>query len=312
MAVFILKRLGLAAVILIVASIILIAMLHVIPGDPVSAALGPRATPEIRAEFAHRMGLDRSFPVQVAKFLWGVLHGDLGYDVWTGRSVTALIGDVLPYTMELATAALVWAIGIGVPLGCWTALKPGSAADRILGAVSIAMIAIPAFVVGVYALLIFAVRLHWFPAMGAGEGFGDVLWHLFLPSLAVGLGWVGYLARLVRSAMIEVMHDDHIRAARAYGVPERVIVWRYALRLAVIPAVTVLGLALSSLIASSVFAEIVFNRPGLGRLAYDAVETRNYPVVMGTVFFTCFLYLVCTLVADVAVMLLDPRARRSL
>jgi peptide/nickel transport system permease protein len=312
MAVFILKRLGLAAVILIVASIILIAMLHVIPGDPVSAALGPRATPEIRAEFAHRMGLDRSFPMQVGKFLWGVLHGDLGYDVWTGRSVTALIGDVLPYTMELATAALVWAIGIGVPLGCWTALKPGSAADRILGAFSISMIAIPAFVVGVYALLIFAVQLHWFPAMGAGEGFGDVLWHLFLPSLAVGLGWMGYLARLVRSAMIEVLHDDHIRAARAYGVPERVIVWRYALRLAVIPAVTVLGLALSSLIASSVFAEIVFNRPGLGRLAYDAVETRNYPVIMGTVFFTCFLYLVCTLAADVAVMLLDPRARRSL
>jgi peptide/nickel transport system permease protein len=214
--------------------------------------------------------------------------------------------------MELATAALVWAIGIGVPLGCSTALKPGSAADRILGAVSIAMIAIPAFVVGVYALLIFAVQLHWFPAMGAGEGFGDVLWHLFLPSLAVGLGWMGYLARLVRGAMIEVMHDDHIRAARAYGVPERVIVWRYALRLAVIPAVTVLGFALSSLIASSVFAEIVFNRPGLGRLAYDAVETRNYPVIMGTVFFTCFLYLICTLVADVAVMLLDPRARRSL
>jgi peptide/nickel transport system permease protein len=123
---------------------------------------------------------------------------------------------------------------------------------------------------------------------------------------------MGYLARLVRSAMMEVLREDHIRAARAYGVPERVIVWRYALRLAVIPAVTVLGLALSSLIASSVFAEIVFNRPGLGRLAYDAVETRNYPVIMGTVFFTCFLYLVCTLAADIAVMLLDPRARRSL
>jgi peptide/nickel transport system permease protein len=123
---------------------------------------------------------------------------------------------------------------------------------------------------------------------------------------------MGYLARLVRGTMIEVMQDDHIRAAHAYGVPERVIVWRYALRLAVIPAVTVLGLALSSLIGSSVFAEIIFNRPGLGRLAYEAVETRNYPVIMGTVFFTCFLYLICTLVADIAVMLLDPRARRAL
>ena len=146
--------------------------------------------------------------------------------------------------------------------------------------------------------------------MGAGGGsIGDVLWHLVLPSLAVGIGWMGYLARLVRSSMIEVLKEDHIRAARAFGTPERVIVWRYALRLAIIPTVTVLGLALSSLIASSVFAEIVFNRPGLGRMAYDAVSTRNYPVIMGTVFFTCFLYLVCTLAADVAVMVLDPRTR---
>jgi peptide/nickel transport system permease protein len=185
MAVYILKRLGLAAVILVVASIILIALLHVIPGDPVSAALGPRATPEIRAEFAHRMGLDQPFPVQVGKFLWGATRGDLGYDVWTGRSVTALIGDVLPYTLELAAAALFWAIGFGVPLGCWTALRPGGAADRILGGISITMIAIPAFVISVYALLVFSVRLHWFPAMGAGEGFSDTLWHLVLPSLAV-------------------------------------------------------------------------------------------------------------------------------
>lgn len=310
MAVYILKRLGLAAIILVVASTILLALIHLIPGDPVSAALGPRATAAIKAEFAHKMGLDKPFPVQVAKFLWGALHGNLGYDVWTGRSVTGLIGDVLPYTLELAGAALVWSLGFGVPLGCWSALHQGGLADRVLGAFSIGMIAVPSFVVGVYALLIFALKLRWFPAMGAGGGsLGDVLWHLVLPSLAVGIGWMGYLARLVRSSMIEVLKEDHIRAARAFGTPERVIVWRYALRLAIIPTVTVLGLALSSLIASSVFAEIVFNRPGLGRMAYDAVSTRNYPVIMGTVFFTCFLYLVCTLAADVAVMVLDPRTR---
>jgi peptide/nickel transport system permease protein len=313
MAAYILKRLGLAALILVVASVILIALIHVIPGDPVSAALGPRATPEMKLEFAHRMGLDKPFPVQVATFLWNVLHGDLGFDVWTGRSVTTLIAEVLPYTLALAAAALTWAIGIGVPLGCWTALRQGGRADRILGAISIGTIAVPSFVVGVYALLLFSVKLHWLPAMGAGEnGPGDIARHLILPSLAVGLGWVGYLARLVRSAMIEVMHDSHIRAARAFGVPEHVVVYRYALRLAIVPAVTVLGIAVSSLIASSVFAEIVFNRPGLGRLAYDAVATRNYPVVMGTVFFTTFLYLVCTLAADLAVMWLDPRTSRSL
>jgi peptide/nickel transport system permease protein len=186
--------------------------------------------------------------------------------------------------------------------------------DRIIGVLSVAVIAVPSFVVAVYALLIFAVHLGWFPAIGAGRRGEPLnqLQHLVLPSVAVGLGWVGYLARMVRASMLEVMGENYIRTARAFGLPRRVIVYRYALPIAILPTITLLGVGIGHLLSGAVFAEIVFARPGVGKLVYDAINARNYPLVSGAVLVTTAFYVLATLVADFLVAGLDPRVRASL
>jgi peptide/nickel transport system permease protein len=162
-------------------------------------------------------------------------------------------------------------------------------------------------------LLIFAVSLRWFPAIGAGEPghFWDQLSHLVLPSIAIGLGWVGYLARLVRASMLEVLGERHIRTLRAFGLPEGRVVFRYALRLAILPTIALLGIGVGRLLSGAVFAEIVFARPGIGKLIFDAVLARNYPIVMGAVLVTTALFVLCTLAADLVAAWCDPRVRQS-
>ena len=309
-----LRRLGLALVIVAVAMAMLFSMIHLVPGDPASIALGPRATPEMREDFRVRMGLDKPIPVQFARFVANALRGDLGKDVWSNQSVARMVWLALPHTMALTGLGIGWAIALGIPLGCFSAIRRGSWLDRVTGALSVSAIALPSFIVAIYALLVFAVWLKWFPAMGAGQA-GDVpnqLRHLVLPSFAIGLGWVGFLARLVRASMLEVLGENHIRAARAFGLPERWIVYRYALKLAILPTVALLGVGVGRLLSGAVFAEIVFTRPGLGRLVYDGVITRNYPLVMGTVLVTTWLFVLSTLVADLVAARLDPRVREKL
>ena len=154
--------------------------------------------------------------------------------------------------------------------------------------------------------------VNWFPVIGAGYGFWDQVWHLILPAFAVGLGWVGYLSRLVRASMLEVMGENYIRAARAFGLPRRTIVYRYALKVAVLPTVTLVGVGFGGLLSGAVFAEIIFSRPGVGKLIFDMVSTRNFPVVQGGVLITTMLYVFTTLIADLTVAALDPRVRQSL
>lgn len=311
MLIYVFQRIGLAVLICAVAMTILFSMVYLLPGDPATIALGPRATPAMREQLRIEMGLDRPIPIQLANFFGNVITGNLGTDVWTKRPVTDIVLESLPYTVILAVTGLGWAILLGVPLGCYSAIRRNSFADKLTGVLSVSAISMPSFVVSIYGLLIFAVGLQLLPALGAGERGDpvDQLLHLILPAFAIGLGWVGYLARLVRASMLEVMGDNHIRTARAFGLPERVIVFRYALRLAVLPTVTLLGIAFGSLLSGAVFAEIVFTRPGLGRLVYDSVATRNYPVVQGAVLTTVFLFVLCTLLADMLVAWLDPRVR---
>ena len=171
--------------------------------------------------------------------------------------------------------------------------------------------AAPAFVVALLSLLVFAVQLKWFPAIGVGEGLGDKLYHLVLPAFAIGLSWVGYIARLVRASMLEVMGENHIRTARAFGLSENRIVMVYALRIAILPVVTVIGVGIGFLLSAAVFAEIVFARPGLGKLVIDSITTRNYPIVMGSVLVSTALFVVSTAIADLVNAWLDPRARDS-
>ena len=309
-----LKRIGLAFVIVFFAMLVLFSLIHLIPGDPVSIALGPRATAEIQAKYAERLGLDKPFYVQYGNFMWHALHGDLGNDVFTDRPVTATVLRQMRFTVILALAALGWAALVGIPLGCFSAVHRNSFLDKLTGVVSVGAIAVPSFVVSIWALLLFSITFDLFPVIGAGER-GDIVdqaWHLVLPAFAIGLGWVGYLARLVRASMLEVMGENHIRAARAFGLPRRVIVYRYALKVAILPTVTLLGVGMGNLLSGAVFAEIIFARPGVGKLIVDMVMTRNFPVVQGAVLLTAVLYVFTVMIADLAAASLDPRVRKSL
>ena len=291
----------------------LFGMIYLVPGDPASIALGPRATPEMKAALSARMGLDQPIPVQLLNFISGVLTGNLGVDVWSNRSVATIVLEALPYTLALTAVGLGWSVTLGIVLGCFSATHRGSWIDRAIGVLSVSAIAVPSFVVALYPLLVFAVALRWLPAIGAGEAgdLGDQLRHLILPAFAIGLGWVGYIARLVRASMLEVMGENHIRTARAFGLPERRIVYRYALTVAILPTVALLGVGIGNLLSGAVFAEIVFARPGIGKLIYDSVLNRNYPVVMGAVLVTTILYVLTTLIADLLAALLDPRVRAN-
>ena len=305
------KRLALAVVIVSVAMFLLFSMIYLIPGDPAAVALGPRATEAMRETLRVKMGLDQPVWVQFWNFFSSAWTGDLGREVLSERPVAQVVMEQLPFTLALIAGGITWSVALGIPLGCWAAVKRGTWADRVVGVLSVAVIAVPSFVVAIYALLVFAVSLKWLPAIGAGEpgNTGDQVIHLILPSLAVGLGWVGYIARMVRASMLEVLEAQHIRTARAFGLPDTMITYRYALTIAILPTITLLGVGIGQMLSSAVFAEIVFARPGVGKLVYDAILTRNYPLVTGAVLVTTVLFVLINLVADLVIGALDPRVR---
>ncbi|MGR3914026.1 MAG: ABC transporter permease [Gammaproteobacteria bacterium] len=314
MLTYLLKRICLSALIIGIVISLLFCMILLIPGDPARIILGPRATPQLIADMSAQMGLDQPLWVQIGRFFASLLRGDLGVDVLTNRPVTDTVLEQLPHTLWLIFSAIIAAAAIGIPLGCYSALHRNSLLDRISGVISVAFISAPSFVVALYSLLIFAVTLRWFPAVGAGEP-GDFLSqarHLVLPAFSIGLLWVGYLARLVRASMLEVMGENHIRTARAYGLSEARVVYGYALKLAVLPTVTVIGVGMGFLLSAALFTEYVFARPGIGKLILDSVVTRNYPVVMGSVLVSTVLFVLSTTIADLINAALDPRIRESL
>jgi len=311
MLIYTVQRIGLALLICLTSICLLFAAVHVIPGDPATIVLGTRATPEARARVEHEMGLDKPLAVQLLTFVGRVLQGDLGSDPWTQRSVVTIIMENLPYTLVLIAAGLGWAALVGIPLGCYSAIRRNSWIDRLTGVLSVGTISIPSFVVAIYALLLFAIELDWFPVIGAGDqdSLRDQIWHLVLPAFAVGLGWVGYLSRIVRASMLEVMGENHVRTARAFGLPEAKIVLHYALRIAILPTITLLSLAIGGLLSSAVFAENIFARPGIGKLIVDMANLHNYPVIQGAVLTTVALFAIAMPVSDLIVAWLDPRVR---
>ncbi len=313
MLAYTIKRLGLSVVITILAITLLFLIIHMIPGDPVSTMLGPKASPELRAALEEKMGLNQPLPVQIGLFFVNMLRGDLGVDVFTNRPVSQIVFGQLPYTLALIGTAIGWSAPLGIALGCVSAVRRDSFIDRLTGILSVSVIAVPAFVVSLYSLLFFAVQLKWFPAIGAGKSgdLPDQIWHLVLPAFAIGLSWVGYIARLVRASMLEILGENHIRTARAFGLPENWITFRYALRLAILPTITVIGVGMGFLLSAAVFTEIVFSRPGLGKLVIDSITTRNYPVVMGSVLFSTLIFVASTTISDLINALADPRIRNS-
>ena len=314
MLVYTLKRVGLSFVIVFCAMLALFSLLHLIPGNPITIALGPRASPEVQARYIEKMHLDKPVVVQFGIYASNAVRGELGEAVVSGRSVTLIVRGQLPFTAILALAGLGWSAVIGIPLGCFAAVRRNSWMDRFTGVFSVGTIAVPSFLVSIYSLLIFAVTLRWLPVIGAGESGNllDQLHHLILPAFAVGLGWVGYLARLVRTSMLEVMGENYIRAAKAHGLPRRMVIYRYALKVAILPTLTLIGIGFGGLLSGTVFAEIIFARPGIGKLIFDMVMNRNFPVVQGAVLITAALYVLVTLISDLVVAWVDPRVRESL
>lgn len=314
MLTYAIKRVCLAVLIIFVVMLAMYAMVFLVPGDPASLALGPRATPELKRALMERMGLDQPVYVQVWNFFRNALTGDLGYDVWSRRPVTDMIAEAFPKTLFLGTVAMAIALAAGIGLGCVAVVWRGQAVDRLLAVLSVSMISVPSFVVAIYLLLVFAVQLGWFPAIGGGEP-GDwpsQLRAVVLPAAAIAIPWIGYLARLVRASMLEVMASAHVRTARAFGLREGRVVLRYALRVAIVPVIAIVAVGFGSILSSAVFVETVFSRPGIGTLITSAVQKRNFPVVMGSVLFMTAFYLAVVTLADLLMAKLDPRMRDTL
>ena len=312
MAIYAIQRFFLSVLIVIIAVTLLNVMLHLVPGDPAVMVLGPRATPELIEQTRVAMGLDRPFVLQMMTFFGNLLRGDMGVDVFTGRSVTTIVMEALPYTLALITVSIFWAAAIGIPLGAYSSIRRNSWIDRITGILSVGTISIPSFVMALYGVLIFAVWLNWLPAIGAGEGWGDQVIHLILPAFAVGVSWVGYISRIVRASMLEVMGENHVRMARAFGLSEARITRAYVLRIAVLPAVTLIGAGVAHLFSAAVFVEVIFARPGIGALIVSAVNERNYPIVLGAVLITTAIIVLATLISDLVIAWLDPRQREGI
>ncbi|MCV2868871.1 ABC transporter permease [Defluviimonas sp. WL0002] len=314
MTAYLFKRLGLSMAVVLAVVVVLFSLLHMIPGDPATIALGPRATPEAIARYAAKMHLDQPVWKQLVIYVGNAVTGDLGVDVFSERPVTTMILERLGFSMSLVFAGMGWAAVLGIPLGCLAAVKPNTWLDWITGVISVATIAVPSFLVSIWALLIFAVGLRWLPAIGAGEpgDLGDQFLHLIMPAFAVGLGWVGYLARMVRASMLEVMGEPYIRSARAFGLKPNKVIFGYALRVAILPTITLIGMGFGGLISATVFAEIIFARPGIGKLIFDSVMARNFPVVQGAVLVATALYILVVLISDILIAMLDPRVRDSL
>jgi peptide/nickel transport system permease protein len=309
MLAYIVKRLLMTTLVLLLVVVFLTLLVHIVPGDPVTLILGPRATPSLIQQMRSAMDLDKPIYVQIGHFLWNILHGSLGVDAVTGVPITKLVDATLPHTIILAVSSLLLAILLGVPVGVYSATHSNSLPDRILSVVSISATTIPSYVAGLLLLLIFAVKLHALPAMGLGRAGDplDYLRHLILPSIALAITWIGYLGRLVRTSLLEVFNETYIRASRAAGISERLIRYRYALKNALTPTVAILGVGLGSLMGGAVFIEIIFTRPGMGLLIYNAIEVRNYPLVRAGVFVVAVLFVLANFIADLVYTYLDPR-----
>ena len=311
---YLLKRLFMAFVVVVLVMAFLGVLVHLVPGDPVKVILGPRADPQLSEIVRKHMNLDAPVATQVWDFIVNAFQGNLGQDFLSQLPVTRLIAGVLPHTVILALASLGLAVLLGVPLGVFAATHQNSILDRIVGIVSVSFITMPPYVAGLFLLLIFSVKLDVLPAIGSGSFSDpvDYLKHLALPAVALAVTWIGYLARLVRASMLEVLNTNYVRTAHAFGVSERVVFYKYALKNAIIPTVAVLGVGLGTLMGGTIFVEVIFTRPGLGSLIFDSIETRNYPVVRGSVLVVALLFVGANLIADLSYRYLDPRIRLEL
>jgi peptide/nickel transport system permease protein len=299
-----LRRLALTLPTILAAATLVFLLVHLVPGDPVDVMLGETAAPADREALRRTLGLDRPLLVQYAAFLGGVATGDLGRSLVHGTPVADLLAARIPATVELTLAALAIAVALALPLGLAAAARPGTWIDR--GSVGFALlgVSVPGFWLGPMLILLFAIDLRWLPVSGRGS-----LAHLVLPALTLGLGMAAILTRMTRASVLEALGEDYVRTARAKGVGRRAILVRHALRNALAPVVTILGLQFGALLAGAVITETIFAWPGLGRLLIDAINQRDYPVVQGCILVIAASFVAANALADLVNLWLDPRTR---
>ena len=281
-------------------------LVHSIPGDPVEVMLGESATSADREVLRQNLGLDEPLPIQFFQYVAKVAQGDLGVSIHSKKPIVDLLAERLPATIKLAALALMIAISIGVPLGIVAALKVDRWADNLATVLSLTVSAMPHFWLGPLLMMVFALWLGFLPVSGM-----DANTSIILPALTLGFGLAAILTRMTRASMLEVLHEDFIRTARAKGLPEKTVILKHALRAALLPIVTVLGLQLGSLLAGTVITETVFAWDGIGRLLVESIEKRDYPVTQACVLVIALTYVFVNLLTDIIYTRIDPRVRFS-
>lgn len=301
---YIIRRLLIMVPVLFGISIIIFAMVRVIPGDPGYILAGPHATKEQVEQIREQLGLNKHPILQYLLFLKNILQGDLGTSTRTGLPVSKEIMARFPNTLLLAFSSILIATLFGVFIGVISGVKQNSKFDYLSMLFALFGLSMPVFWLGLMLMLLFSIKLGWFPAVGA-EG----LKHLVLPSITLGANSMAIIARMTRSSMLEVIRLDYIRTARAKGLAEKVVITRHALKNALIPVVTVIGLQTGTLLGGAVLTEIVFAWPGIGRLLVEAILSRDYPVVQGVVLLVATTFILINLIVDIIYSYLDPRIR---
>jgi peptide/nickel transport system permease protein len=299
---FLLRRVLLAIPTLAGVLVVVFLLLYVAPGDPVQEMVGERADAETIARLRRELRLDDPVPVQFAHYAGGVLSGDLGTSYITGRPILRDIAERFPKTLLLAATAMVLAAFLGISIGVITARWPGGLLDRVTLGAAYLGISFPVYWVGLLLILLFAVTLRWLPPSGYGRA-----QYLVLPALALGSRSIAFLARVTRSSMLEVLGSDFVRTARAKGLVERTVVVRHALRNALIPVITVLGLDFGYYLTGSILTETIFSWPGLGRYVVNAISRRDLPAIQGSVLFLSVVFVAVNLLTDLAYAKADPR-----
>lgn len=306
MVAYIYRRLLLLFLVLFGVVTIVFFLIHLIPGDPVDIMLGDRAVSGDKQALRHNLGLDQPIHAQYFKYLARVIQGDLGFSIHSKRPVLREILERFPATAELMLGAMTFALLIAVPLGIISAIKPHGLLDGGAMMVSFIGVAMPNFWLGPLLIILFAIQLDWLPINERGG-----LAHLILPSLTLGASMAAMLSRMIRASLLEVLDEDYIRTARSRGLPARKIVLKHAMRNALIPVITIIGLQVGVLLSGAIITEAIFDWPGLGTLLLEGIYTRDYPLVQGCILFIAAIYVLVNLATDITYGWADPRVRLS-
>ncbi len=291
------------------AMLLIFLLMSVVPGDPASTLLGPQASPEFVRQYIQQMGLDQPVHVRLIRFFENLLTGNLGTDVVSGRPVWDIIVEAVPNTMLLAVSSMALACIIGIPLGVFGVMTKSPTIDAVITSLSIVFVSMPSFIVGIALLVIFSSWLNWLPVLGASADASllDKFRAMILPTTALAIGWIGIIGRLVRSSMLEALSQNYVRTARAYGLRKSLVFYKYALRNAIIPTITVVGMGFARLIGGAVLVEVLFARQGLGTVIYDALISRNFSVLQGSIFVVVVLFVFINFITEYVFRIADPR-----